>query len=299
MLFRLKVFLAVAEHLNFTRASKELYISQPAITRHIQELEKEFQVRLLVRSGSRVSLTREGEIFRDRVIPIMEDYKKLESEMMLLRGSVGGELRLGASTTIAQYLIAPILAGFRERFPQVEIRLVTGNSEFVEDAVEGGKADLGLVEGSHRRHHLKYSFLAKDELVLVTSSKTECDNTVQVADLPKLPLVLREPGSGTLEVLEKALSVHGMKLSDLDVLLHIGATEGIKGYLKASPGSYGVMSVISVRDALMADELKIIDIEDLTLERDFSFVAEQGASDPLRERFIEFAVYCISNNFLL
>ena len=110
MLFRLKVFLAVAEHLNFTRASKELYISQPAITRHIQELEKEFQVRLLVRSGSRVSLTREGEIFRDRVIPIMEDYKKLESEMMLLRGSVGGELRLGASTTIAQYLIAPILA---------------------------------------------------------------------------------------------------------------------------------------------------------------------------------------------
>ncbi|MGN1210567.1 MAG: LysR substrate-binding domain-containing protein, partial [Candidatus Cryptobacteroides sp.] len=285
MLFRLKVFLSVAEHLNYTRASKELYISQPAISRHIQELEKEFQVRLLTRNGSHVSLTSEGEILRDKARVIVEDYSKLESEMRLLRGSLGGELKIGASTTIAQYLIAPILAGFVKRFPNVAPGLVTGNSEFVEDSVEKGRISIGLVEGIRRRPHLKYTFLAKDELVLVTSSATLCPSEINASDLPSIPLVLREPGSGTLEVMENALSGHSLKLSDLDVLLHIGATEGIKGYLKSSPGSFGVMSVISVRDALKADELKIVDISDMTMERDFSFVSLQGDFGPVQERF--------------
>lgn len=295
MIFRLKVFLSVAEHLNFTRASKELYISQPAISKHIQELEKHFQVRLLERCGGRVTLTREGELFRDKAIAIVEDFNRLENEMKLLRGSVDGELRLGASTTIAQYMIPPILAGFRQRFPQVNISLLTGNSAFVEDAIENGRIDLGLVEGSRRRPHLRYFPVMKDELVLVTSTATESPEYVDCAALAKLPLVLREVGSGTLEVISKALSGHNMRLSDLNVRLHIGATEGIKNYLKHEPGSYGIMSIISLVEALKNDELKVIDISDLSMGRDFAFVSAQGSSSPAAERFMEFTQHCVDN----
>ena len=295
MIFRLKVFLTVAEYLNFTRASKELYISQPAISKHIQELEKHFQVRLLERCGGRVTLTREGEIFRERAAALVEDFSRLESEMKLLRGSLEGELRLGASTTIAQYLIPPILAGFRERFPQVAISLITGNSEYIEDAIENGRIDLGLVEGSRRRSHLKYSPLAEDELVLVTSTATDCPECVDSRTLASLPLILRELGSGTLEVIAKALSECNLKLSDMNVLLHMGATEGIKNYLKSSPGSYGIMSVISIVEALKNDDLRIIDISDMSMGREFAFVSSHGLSIPAAERFIEFAHHCIDN----
>ena len=298
MLFRLKVFLCVAEHLNFTRASKELYISQPAISKHVQELEKEFQVRLVERSGGKVNLTREGEIFRDHARIFLDDYRRLESEMKLLRGSVDGKLRLGASTTIAQYMISPILAGFRERFPNVELSLLTGNSEFVEDALESGRIDLGLVEGSRRRPHLRYSFFARDELVLVTSGATVVPERVDAVSLKSLPLVLRESGSGTLEVIEKALSEHDIKLSDMNILLHVGSTEGIKGFLKYSPGSYGVMSVISIIDQLKNDQLRVVDIEDMTMEREFAFVSAQGALTPASERFMQFAGH-LSDNFRL
>ncbi|MGN0188069.1 MAG: LysR family transcriptional regulator, partial [Candidatus Cryptobacteroides sp.] len=157
MMFRLKVFLSVASHLSFTKASEELYISQPAISKHISELEKIYQVRLFSRDKGRIRLTREGEIFRENALVLMEDYNKLEGEMRLLRGSVGGRLRLGASTTIAQYLIAPILAGFKSRFTQVDVSLVTGNTEAIESAIAEQKIDLGLVEGDRHRGQLKYS----------------------------------------------------------------------------------------------------------------------------------------------
>lgn len=299
MLFRLKVFLSVASNLSFTKASEELYISQPAISKHISELEKIFQVRLFNREKGRIRLTREGEIFRENALTLMEDYKKLESEMRILRGSVGGRLRLGASTTIAQWLIAPILAGFKSRFPQVEVSLVTGNTEAIEKAISENRIDLGLVEGSRHASGLRYSTFAKDELVLTTSSETICPDEISERELTSLPIVLRENGSGTLEVIKKTLEEHSIRLNDLNVVLHIGATEGIKGYLEASKGTFALLSVISIRDELRRGSLKIIDIRDLSINRDFSFVSAHGDFDAAAERFIEFATKWRNDNLKL
>lgn len=105
--FRLRVFSSVAKNLSFTKASQELFISQPAITKHIQELETMYQTRLFERMGNKILLTDAGRLLLEHCEKILEDYGRLEYEMNLLRNEHTGELRLGASTTIAQYVLPP------------------------------------------------------------------------------------------------------------------------------------------------------------------------------------------------
>ncbi len=228
---------------------------------------------------------------------ILAQYKLLANEMELVTEQFSGELKIGASTTIAQYLIAPLLADFIVRFPQVKVSLFTGNSEQIEDALENKKIDIGLVEGSRRSNHLKYSPLAKDELVLVTSSQNPIGESVAVTDIATLPLVLREVGSGTLEVIEKALLENGIKLSDLNILLHIGTTEGIKNFLKTSKNSYAIVSIISVLEELKNNDLKIVDIVGMEMLREFVFVTMQGGQNTRLERFMSFAAKWYSNSY--
>ena len=130
--FRLKVFRSVAKNLSFTKASQELFVSQPAITKHIQELEAAYQTRLFDRQGSRISLTESGNLLLEHCERILEDYKRLEYEMHLLHNEYTGGLKLGASTTIAQYVLPPLLASFIGKFPQVSLSLLNGNKLFLE-----------------------------------------------------------------------------------------------------------------------------------------------------------------------
>lgn len=293
--FRLKVFLAVAEHLSFTRAAKELYISQPAISKHIQELEAAYQVQLFSRHSGRIALTHQGEIFKNHAQQIIQKYEELSNTMQMLSGSFSGEIKIGASTTIAQYLISPLLADFISKFPDVQVTLITGNSEEIESALMEDRIDIGLVEGSKRRQDLKYEHFAKDELVLVTNSKTSCIENVGCEQIKQLPLVLRELGSGTLEVIENAFSGAGVKLQDLNILLHIGSTEAIKKFLESKQGSFAIVSIIAVLKELRLGELKIIDIDDLAMEREFAFVVRIGDKRDRVERFMNFSKLWYSN----
>ena len=144
--FRLKVFLSVAKNLSFTKASQELFVSQPAITKHIQELETCYQARLFDRQGNKISLTEAGKLLQEHSEKILEDYKRLEYEMHLLHNEYIGDLKLGASTTIAQYVLPPLLANFIAKFPQVNLSLLNGNSREIE-------ADLSRFVEAHDRSY--------------------------------------------------------------------------------------------------------------------------------------------------
>lgn len=228
--FRLKVFQSVAKISSFTKASQELFISQPAITKHVQELETLYQTRLFDRQGNRISLTESGKLLLEHCERILEDYKRLEYEMHPLHNEYTGELKLGASTTIAQYVLPPLLGSFIGKFPQVNLSLLNGNSREIEFALQEHRIDLGLVEGVFRLPSLKYTTFLKDELVAVirTGSKLSVPEEITPEELLNLPLVLRERGSGTLDVFERALHQHNIKLSSLRVLMYLGSTESIK-----------------------------------------------------------------------
>lgn len=130
--FRLKVFITAARTLSFTRTAERLYISQPAVSRHIGELESRYRVPLFVRRGSRLEQTAAGQVLLEAAGRISDDYRRLEYEMSLCANQAEGELRLGASTTIAQYLLPPALARFTARFPGVRVSVLSGNSGQIE-----------------------------------------------------------------------------------------------------------------------------------------------------------------------
>lgn len=288
--FRLKVFRSVAKNLSFTKASQELFVSQPAITKHIKELETAYQTRLFDRQGNRISLTESGRLLLEHCERILGEYKRLEYDMHLLHNTYTGELKLYASTTIAQYVLPPLLAAFIRKFPQVSLSLLNGNSREIETALQKRSIDLGLVEGIYRLPNLKYTTFLEDELVAVVHnrSKLALPEEITPGDLTSIPLVLRERGSGTLDVIERALARHGIKLSALNVLMYPGSTESIKLFLEHT-GCMGIVSIRSVSKELAAAAFRIIDIQGMPMLRDFCFVQPQGQEEGLPQAFMQFA----------
>ena len=288
--FRLKVFQSVAKNLSFTKASQELFVSQPAITKHIQELENFYQARLFERQGSKILLTEAGRLLLKHSEKILDDYKQLEYEMHLLHNEYIGELRLGASTTIAQYVLPPLLANFISQFPQINLSLLNGNSRGVETALQEHRIDLGLVEGIFRLPNLKYTLFLKDELVAVVHSNSRLIKSDEITpqDLLNIPLVLRERGSGTLDVFERALLQHNLKLSSLNVLMYLGSTESIKLFLEHTD-CMGIVSIRSVHKELVSGSLRVIEIKEMSMNREFNFVQLQGQEGGLSQVFMRFA----------
>lgn len=290
--FRLKVFQAVAKNLSFTKASQELFVSQPAITKHVQELEATYRTRLFDRQGSRISLTESGKLLLEHCERILEEYKRLEYEMHLLHNEYTGELRLGASTTIAQYVLPAMLGGFIGKFPKVSLSLMNGNSREIEAALQEHRIDLGLVEGVFRLPNLKYTTFLEDELVAVirTNSKLDVGEEITSEELSGLPLVLRERGSGTLDVFERSLLRHNIKLSSLKVLMYLGSTESIKLFLEHTD-CLGIVSVRSISRELYAGLLRVVEIKDMPMSREFCFAQPQGQESGLAQVFMQFAMH--------
>ena len=218
--FRLKVFLSVAKNLSFTKASQELFVSQPAITKHIQELETCYQVRLFDRQGNKISLTEAGKLLQEHRI------------------------------------------------------------------------DLGLVEGICRLPNLRYTTFLQDELVAVvhTGSKLSLPDEITPEDLSRIPLVLRERGSGTLDVFERALSEHNMKLSSLNVLLYLGSTESIKLFLEHTD-CIGIVSIRSISRELLSGTFRVIEIKGMPMLREFCFAQPQGQESGLSQVLMQFAMH--------
>ncbi|MDN0050424.1 LysR substrate-binding domain-containing protein [Bacteroides gallinaceum] len=287
--FRLKVFYAVAKNLSFTKASQELFVSQPAITKHIHELESLYQVRLFNRLGNKISLTEAGRVLLEYSERILAEYRRLDYSMHLLHNEYSGQLRLGASTTIAQYVLPPILAEYTRQYPKIKLTLIETNSRNVEQALQEHSIDLGMVEGVFRLPNLRYEAFLCDELVPVSSIQEggEPEEEISFEEFRQIPLILRERGSGTLDAIEAVLAEKGVKLSSLNVRMHLGSTEGIKSFLKHSH-CLGIVSIFAIRRELEENVFRITDIAGLRFQRQFCFVSQQGQEDGTALNFIHF-----------
>jgi len=286
--FRLKVFYTVALRLNFTKAATELYITQPAVSKHIQELEETYKTKLFERNGSKIALTPAGKILLKYTKSIFDIYREIDFEMSSFNKERQGLLRLGASTTISQYIISPVLASFHQKQKDIKVNLLNGNTEQIENALINKEIEIGIVEGQSKNQSIKYIPFLKDELVLVCNSKNPLvkQNEISVNDLKSMKFITRERGSGTLEVIEFALKKASLKLTDLQIEMQLGSTESIKSYLLNSD-CFAFMSIHAVSKELKNKELIVLDIEQLAIERYFYIITLQGKSDSLSELFIQ------------
>ncbi len=283
---RLRVFRSVATQLSFTKAAGELFISQPAITRHIQELEKEYGVRLFDRIGNRIQLTRAGQLLLDHACKIIDAYHDLDFDMKKLSKKSEGELRIGASTTISQYVLPEMIAKFRRQYPDIRLTLLSGNSHEIEEALESGRIDLGMIEGIKRQQQFKYSPFMDDELVAMVRAENPLaeKDEISLNELRQTPMVLRELGSGTLDVFENALKAYGIGLSDLNVEMNFGTTEGIKHFVEHSD-SMGIISIRAIYQEVFDNRFKILDIKNCKIARQFCFVEKRGATAGIAKIF--------------
>ena len=292
--FRLRVFAAVARHLSFTKAGQELFISQPAVTKHIRELEAQYGQRLLARRGSKVALTEAGRLLHAHADAVAAATRQLDEQLLGLRNpdEASGRLRLGASTTLSQYVLPGWLPAFQRRYPLVQLSLRSTNSERVAAALLEGELDLGFVEGRTRSRDLHYELLLPDELVAVRRATPAGPPTQPrpLAEALSGPLVLRERGSGTLEVLEMALRERKIKLNSLRVACYLDSTEAIKSYLEAAPEALGFVSRQALQRELAAGGLDVGPLLGRALPRQFEAVWVQGQLLPRpAQRFLSFA----------
>ena len=294
--FRLKVFLTAARTLSFTRCAEQLYISQPAVSKHIGELENLYGVKLFTRRGSRLELTEAGHIMERWGERITSLYLQMEYEMKLLDKAVQGELRLGASTTISQYVLPEMIARFSRSFPDIRITLTSDNSEKIEQALFSHEIDLGFTENVSRRNGLHYEHLADDRLVVVADARSKLCGPYSLQTLRSIPIVIREKGSGTLELIAKRLEEAGTSLSSFNIVASLGSSEAIKSYIK-SADAISIVSVAAVRKELESGELKIIGLEDIEFTREFTCVTCAGEHNSLAERFISFITHYAKANY--
>jgi DNA-binding transcriptional LysR family regulator len=276
--FRLVVFRAVAEQLSFRKAAEELYLTQPAVSLQIKALEEDVGVQLFDRTGAHITLTAAGQVLLDYCEQVKTLLVQTEHEIAALGGEHSGQLALGASTTIAQYVLPRLLGEFRRECPRVHPTLVSGNTEHIVEAVERQKISLGFIEGPARSREVKTEPFLEDELVLIASTGHEWAErpAVSCAELASIPLLMRERGSGTRHVIEMALARQGVKRNSLQVVMELDSTEAIKSAVEAGLGTGFVSRWAIAKDMRLGNNFKIVEVEGLRIKRQFLIAFATG-----------------------
>lgn len=289
---KLQIFKIVAKHLSFTKASEQLFLSQPAISKSIKNLERDFKTTLFVRKRNSIKLTAEGKSFLVYANKILAIYDEMEEKFLHKKDDLPSFISFGVSTTLTHYIIPKVVAKFRTQFPQTKFNIISNNSENIENLILNEEINFGITEGTSKNPKLQFEKFIKDEIVLVTNANNHIFNKgiINTETLQTIPMIGREKGSGTKAVISNALSNHNIK--SLNYVVAFNSTEAIKNYLYNSD-HFAFVSIHSISNDLINNKLKIIDIKDFSIERWFYFVNRTGY---LSNTFEYFKKY-IRNNY--
>ncbi|QBQ41241.1 LysR family transcriptional regulator [Sphingobacterium psychroaquaticum] len=287
--FRIKVFYVVAKELSFTRAARELFISQPAVSKHIQELETSIGQALFLRKGKGLVLTEAGHTLLDSAKVIMKEYALADYRLGLLRDQVVGQLIVGASTTLAQYIMPKLIAGFVKEYPDVRIKLFNGNTADVDRWLNDKRIGIGFVEGLPEDSSLKYSKLWGDSLVPVARPDHPIfkDATIKLDDLRRQEFIFREQGSGTNDIVFQRFKQFGIEIKELLNRVQMSSSESIKRYVELSD-CIGIMSIHAVKDELERKDLRLVEVEGFSIHRHLYMVHLHGEVSGLPKLFMRY-----------
>jgi DNA-binding transcriptional LysR family regulator len=251
-------------------------LTQPAVTQQVKALEDEIGVPLFERSGGRIALAPGGRV----LLPFADKMKEISDQafaaVAATSGDQAGELAIGASQTIGQYLLPNFIAGFIKANPRIRISARSGNTEEMLDALVARQIQLALIEGPDRRKDLHIEPFLQDYMVLVVPASHEwADRDVEVEALKEQPLLMREVGSGSRHVVEKAIVAAGLKKKDLQIQMELDSTEGLLSAVEAGLGVTFV-SRWAVRNQLSLGTLKLAHVRGLNLSRTFSLAYRSG-----------------------
>jgi DNA-binding transcriptional LysR family regulator len=287
---RLQVFRAVAQHLSFTKAADALFMTQPAVTFQIKQLEESFNARLFDRAHGGITLTAAGVMALDYAERILALSAELEARLKDMGGQVAGSLLIGGSMTIGEYLLPQLIGEFKGRFPAVVPTLFIGNSEAVQDRVAERTLDLGFIEGDSHLSSLRSEVCCEDELQVVCAPPHPMAKApfALPASLTQHPYISREAGSGTRAVIDRYLQQAGVAPDSLNVVVELGSPEALKGLVATGLG-FAIMSRVIAAKELELGQLVQIPLRPPLL-RNFSVVyPKERFHSKLVSSFLQFA----------
>ena len=256
---RLLVFYTVAKVLSFTKAAKKLHMTQPAVTFQVRQLEEKFDLKLFDRKQNRIYLTEAGQkafYYADKIFNLNNE---MQHELKILSDEQNTSINLGGSTTVAQYLLPLLLKGFLKEYPLLKINITEANTEEIVIKVDEAEVDLGIVEAPVKHPDLLSEIFRADELFLIVNSShpLSSQQELEVDQLLELPIIMREDGSGTKEVIVNYLKEHYVDISKLNVVMEFGNSESIKGAVEANVG-VAILSMHTIQKELQLKTIHAI-----------------------------------------
>jgi DNA-binding transcriptional LysR family regulator len=286
-----EIFFEVARCLSFTKASQTLFISQSAISKQVKALEEYYKIGLFERLGNTVILTTAGKLLYDKLEEARQLQVELNQQFTSLNKDFSApvEMILGASTTISLYILPPVLSAYLQQNPNIQLTLKNRNSANILKALLDHEIDLGIVEGVHKVSNVTYTPFLTDEVIAVCSSKNPLQQQqLEMEDLYHIPLAVREHGSGTLAVLEEALTARNVRLNELPVRIRLGGTEALKNFVRVDT-CLSFLPRQAVSKELQTGELVEIKIKDLSMKRTFNFIQRKGTENNFPyKNFVQF-----------
>ncbi|MCC7446348.1 MAG: LysR family transcriptional regulator [Anaerolineae bacterium] len=261
----LRIFGAVVDSGSFSGAARKLYISQPAVSQAVQELERQVGLSLLIRSGRSIRLTEAGRLLYDYTRQILATEHAAELALEQLRGLEHGQLAIGASSTIGVYLLPRLLSSFHQRYPGIRLRLDIGSTAQIVERLLTADLDTALVEGPVAHPHITTQFWRDDALVVIAmpTHPIAHEQPVALSRLLAEPFVCREPTSGTREIIDVVFQERGVAR---EIAIELGSTEAIKQAVMAGLG-LAIVSVATVASELALGNLAVLHVPDLAIRR--------------------------------
>ena len=278
--FRLKVFRTVADEASFRRAAERLHLSQPAVSQQIHALEEELGIVLFDRGKGRIRLTDAGAILLGYARKGARLAAEAQAALESARGEASGELRIGASLTVMQYVLPGMLGEFLQQHPRIHFSVQSANTEHIVEALAREEIDLGLIEGPvSSREVFRQPFL-EDRLVLIVGRKYAWPEKapqggVPARSLTQVPWIMRERGSGSRRVVELALRRAGVRWKELRIAMELDSIVAIISAVEAGLGA-GFVSESAIRKELRLGTVRVIPVEGLDMRRDFTLIRPFG-----------------------
>lgn len=266
----LKTFVTLAEIKNFTKTAELLLMSQPSVSLHIKNLEKEFQTILFQRSHKSLKITPTGELLYERAKQMITIFEQTKQDIIEHHTTIKGQLKIGASFTIGEYILPPLLIALQTEYPELELEVVIGNTEEIIQFARMYQVDIGLIEGQTNEKEISVHPFMQDDLFIVASPNHPLAKRkeISIEELQNQTWISREVGSGTREYLTHVIRSNGLKVKSI---LTISSNQGIKETLINGFGLSLLSASVIERD-LMHQNLSIIKLKNHTFNRTLSYV---------------------------
>lgn len=287
---QLEVFVSVVKHQSFSKAARELFLTQPTVSAHIQNLERELDSVLVNRSNKNITLTKSGEILYDHAIYILNNCKKAIYDIKEYSGKIEGMIDIACSSIPETYILPNFMKIFSTNYPDVKFSISHHDSQYAISEILNERVNFGLVGTKPNNSQIESFDLISDELVLIAPNNLYIENNdgcIELEELYKLNFIMRKEGSGTRNLIINTLNRNNFSTNKLNIISHVESNEAIKQMVQLGLG-VSLVSYISVIDCLELNKLRYYRIKNIDFKRNFYFIySKKKTFNPLEDKFLK------------